>query len=197
MRAAPILWRDIQHRVGTDAYADLARAQVLLFISFDVKPDLVFYGREVTEPGLELLGHPDARQILIAWPESEPAAHLEQSVVGLRGRTKKLTTSPSSVKPAREGVAADCDRDHGFARVVQPIAAAEVVQDHTGASNDRAQPRQQFVERHMSQVEPGCSDSMSLGLPLRPKLVEKIRVVRSRPAASSSRSPSSGDLYDS
>ena len=72
---------DGKFRMGADTGGKVQRRQVLGFVAFNVISDLLLDGGQMSEPPSHLVGHPDPGQIGIAATVTEPATHLQESVV--------------------------------------------------------------------------------------------------------------------
>src|SRR5207248_1381781 len=88
--------------MGSYPNCELPRRHMFRTITPNVEPDLILNRREPYKPFPELIRHPDAGQILVAFPISKPSAHLQERVVS-RGTSDEIAGDKAlERKSARE-----------------------------------------------------------------------------------------------
>jgi len=163
--------------VGLDADRKRLGSHVIVHVAIDVVSDLGLNTRQVTEPAVEFLGHPDPRQIWITPAVSEPTTHLEQSVVSACRPDEVADDQTFESESPGKSVPADRDRDDSLTCVVESLVATRVVEDHLRLTEHVREVPEERIEVDSELAHVDCRHPPDLCLPQGPELVEELLVL--------------------
>src|SRR5712692_4904759 len=164
----------------SEANCKLLRSHVLGSVPANVQPDFELDRCQPNEPFTELIGHPDARQVLVTTSVAEPPTHLEERVIG-RGTANKVASDQTlEGQTTRERVSADSHNVTALrvieilcVGIIKTVDRAVVVDDNLDLAKDRGKSRSQLFKGHWGLAQLPAGKSFCFLIPLLPKLIEQ------------------------
>ena len=169
----PVAGSHLQTRQGADAHGKVHGGGPPQRVLPDFFPEFVFDQRQPAERFARCRRHPDAHEILVIGPVTEPAGHLQQRVVLSRIPEEEAHHQIREGDSPRQYVAADHKPCPGLGGLIQPLVTDGVLHDdfHAVAC---------FLEKGGYLVESACGwfliNFLILAIPQYFKLFQALRV---------------------